>query len=478
MAWGGRSVAASDRHLLIERNPGEWRLAVLDDGRLDDLVIERDHEPSGVGDILLGRVRSVLPGIKAAFIDTGQGPDGFLPQQDARWLNPENPDAAINTLVREGQSLLLQVQRDAESTKGPRLTADIGIGGRFLVLRPRGSAVQLSRKITADETRTRLQNSLTELAGNQGWIVRTEAATADPDEIMLEAEGLIRKWQDIESRSDKLKAPALLDSPNKGLAGCLQRLGLAGVTRITVDRDATAAALNELRLIPHIPVDICRASAGPLETEGAAEQIEALTGPEAALAGGGLIRIERTAAATTIDVDTAAASGSGSAPARHAVNEAAAREIPRQLRLRNIGGVILIDFILDRDRKPGDGIIATLKAGFRTDPEQPHITGLTPSGLVEVIRRRSGPTLAERLTSSGPASPSPVTMALDALKTLLRQVRADPSFRPALRAGRQIIDLYRGELSGALQETERALQSPLPLSVDDTLGGRIEIDQI
>ena len=99
-------------------------------------------------------------------------------------------------------------------------------------------------------------------------------------------------------------------------------------------------------------------------------------------------------------------------------------------------------------------------------------------GLVEVIRRRSGPTLAERLTSSGPASPSPVTMALDALKTLLRQVRADPSFRPALRAGRQIIDLYRGELSAALQETERALQSPLPLSVDDTPGGRIEIDQI
>ena len=471
-------MAASDRHLLIERNPGEWRLAILDGGQLEDLVIERDHEPSGIGDILLGRVRSVLPGIKAAFIDSGRATDGFLPQQDARWLAPDKPDNAINVLVREGQSLLLQVQRDAEGTKGQRLTADIGIGGRLLVFRPRGSGVQLSRKITSDETRTRLQDSLTELAGNTGWIVRTEAAMADPDEIAREAEHLIRKWQDIESRAEKLKAPALLDSPNHGLAGCLQRLGLASLDRITVDSDATAAALQHIRSDAGSITEVCRAAAGPMETEGAAEQIEALTSRETALTGGGMIRIEQTAAVTAIDVDTATATGSGGAPARHSVNQAAAREIPRQLRLRNIGGVVLVDFILDRDRKPGDDIMATLKSGFRKDPEQPHVTGLTPSGLVEIVRRRSGPTLAERLTSPGQTTAAPVTTALAALKSVLRQVRSDPSFRPALRAGRQIIDLYRGELSRALQETEHALQSPLPLSVDDTLGGQIAIDQV
>ncbi|MEQ9198586.1 MAG: ribonuclease E/G, partial [Rhodospirillales bacterium] len=421
---------------------------------------------------------AVLPGLKAAFIDIGQEADGFLPQQDARWLTPDKPDAAITALVREGQALLLQVQRDAESSKGPRLTADIGLGGRLLVLRPRGTDVQLSRKITADETRTRLQDSLTGLAGDRGWIVRTEAASADSDQVVQEAEDLIRKWQDIENRAGNLKAPAVLDSPNKGLAGCLQRLGLAGVTRITVDGDATAAALQDIRPASDIPVGICRTAGGPLETGGADAQIEMLTGAEAPLAGGGLIRIERTAAATTIDVDTAAASGGNGAPARHRVNEAAAREIPRQLRLRNIGGVILIDFILDRDRKPADSIITSLRAGFRQDPEQPHVTGLTPSGLVEVVRRRSGPTLTERLTSPGRATPSPVTMALDALKSVLRQVRSDPSFRPTLRAERRIIDLYRGDLAGALQETERALKFPLPLSVDDQSVGRIEIDQI
>lgn len=457
-------MGRADPHLLVERNPGEWRLALLRDGRLDALAIERDHEPHRVGDILLGRLTAHVPAIRASFVAIGDATDAFLPWQDARWLCPGRDADSVPRHLQEGASLLLQVTRDAEGTKGARLTADISLGGRLLVWLPRGDGIRASKRLGSDVEQRRLTAMLEELGMAGGFVLRTAARDADPAALAAEARALATDWQAIEARAATATAPATVDRRGGGLPGALATLAWDGAGRVTVDGDATAAALAALR--PDMIPEICRDPEGPLEAEGAAAEIETLLGTDVPLPGGGRLIIEQNAALTAIDVDSGTATG---ADARAAVNLAAAREIPRQLRLRNIGGVVIADFILDRDRAPAEKLLQALRHGLGADTAQPRLTGTTPSGLVEIVRRRTGPSLADRLLDAPARRPSVETELLAALAGIRRQLRGDPALRPTLRLPRAAALMLAGPLAPALQEIEAALHSPLPVIADETM---------
>ena len=457
MAW-------AEPHLLVERNPGEWRLALIEGGRLEGLVIARDHEPQRMGDILLGRVRAHVAAIRASFVAIGDAEDGFLPWQDARWLRPDRDAERVPETLPEGTAILVQVTRDAEGTKGARLTADISLDGRLLVWLPRGDGIRASKRLGDDTGQRRLTEFLAGLGMGGGFVLRTAAEGADTAELDREARTLARDWAEIEARAAHATAPALVARRGGGLAGALAAIGWNAGDRVTVDSDATAAAL--LAIEPEAAPEICRAADGPLEMEGAAVEIDALLGSDVPLPGGGRLIIEQTAALTAIDVDSGTASGTA---ARASVNLAAAREIPRQLSLRNIGGVAIADFILDRDRTPGEAVLRALRQGFEADPARPHLAGVTPSGLVEIVRRRTGPSLADRLLGAPGRRPTAETDALAALAEIRRLLRAEPGFRPALRLPRAGALALSGPLAPALQELEAALHSPLPVSADAAL---------
>lgn len=464
---------AADRHILIERNPGEWRLALLTAGRLSRLEILHDHAADRTGDILLARISAINPGIRALFADIGDGRDGFLSFQDARWLEPGNKGDRAPAALTEGASAILQVTRDGEGGKGARLTADISLAGTLLVYRPRGEGLQVSKKIAGQIDRDALAEAL---EGEGGFIFRTGAATAPMDDLVAEAADLRQRWADIVTRSDGAKPPAVLAQPASGIAGALLRAGISAGDSVTVDSDATAATIREHLQGIDAVIGICRAPVGPFETiPDPRDSLDSLLSPVVPLPSGGRLMIQRTGALTAIDVDSAAADG-GQRPARETVNREAAAEIPRQLSLRGIGGLVLVDFILDRDREPDGKLLAMLRDGLGREAAGGRVTGITPSGLVEIVRPKSGAPLDERLTETRRHA-SPVAAVLACLAEARRLVRTEPGARFHLRADRAHAALLSGALAPALRELEGQIYLAVKVSADLADGGSIIIER-
>lgn len=407
------------KEILVTVDIDQTRAAVLEDGQLVELYIEQPVHQRLVGNIYKGKVENVLPGMQAAFVDIGLERNAFLYVDDAQpgREDPEGEEGSpragrrptIKELVRTGQDILVQVAKEPIGTKGARVTRNITLPGRFLVLMPQVDYIGISRRITDEQERERLKRIAQAVKPEgMGLIVRTVAEGAGEDELAHDAAFLARHWKQIAARAREAKAPALVHH-DQGLIHRLVRDVLDDtVSLFLVDqREAydTAAEVVELHA-PALRDRIKLYTRGDqtlFDYYGVEMEIEKAMRKRVWLKSGGYIIIDQTEALTAIDVNTGKFVGSTNlADTVFKTNLEAAREIARQLRLRDIGGIIIIDFI-DMDRADHQQqVIQALEEELKRDRTRANILGLTQLGLLEMTRKKSRQNLDEALTRPCP----------------------------------------------------------------------------
>ncbi|MBD2394132.1 Rne/Rng family ribonuclease [Cyanobacterium aponinum FACHB-4101] len=377
--------------------------AVFAEDQIQELVVATGNQQ--VGDIYLGTVENVISGIDAAFVNIGDAEkNGFIHVTDLGPLRLKRSAGAITELLTPHQSVLVQVMKEPTGTKGPRLTGNISLPGRYLVLMPYGKGVSLSRRIKNDNERNRLRALaiLLKPAG-MGLLVRTEADGKGEDAIIEDLEFLKKQWEKIQQEANTLNPPALLNRDDDFIQRVLRDMYSDDVNRIVVDSDdAVRRVKKQLNnwgsgKNPHgLLIDSHQDSRSILDYFRVNSAIKEALKPRVDLPSGGYIIIEPTEALTVIDVNSG--SFTHSATSRETVlwtNTEAAIEIARQLKLRNIGGVIVVDFIDMDSRRDKLKLLEHFNRVLQSDKARPQIAQLSELGLVELTRKRQGKNIYE-----------------------------------------------------------------------------------
>ncbi len=377
--------------------------AVFSEDQIQELVVATGHHQ--IGDIYLGVVENVLPGIDAAFVNIGDPErNGFIHVTDLGPLKLKRTAAAITELLVPQQKVLVQVMKEPTGTKGPRLTGNITLPGRYVVLMPYGRGVNLSRRIKSESERNRLRALaiLVKPAG-MGLLVRTEAEGKPEEAIMEDLEVLQKQWESIQVEAQSTRAPALLNRDDDFIQRVLRDMYGADVNRIVVDSSTGLKRVKQYlqnwsggQTPQGLLIDHHRDRSPILEYFRITAAIREALKPRVDLPSGGYIIIEPTEALTVIDVNSG--SFTRSATARETVlwtNCESATEIARQLRLRNIAGVIVIDFIDMELRRDQLQVLEHFNKALKADKARPQIAQLTELGLVELTRKRQGQNIYE-----------------------------------------------------------------------------------
>lgn len=384
--------------LFIDVSPGEMRIAHVRGSTLEALRVEPllGEAARPLGDIILGRVARVVPAMDAAFVEIGMARAGFLPLRDAKLLANGKDDARISDCVREGDSVPVQVTREPMGEKGAQLSAAVSLPGRFLVMTPGKPGIAVSRRIASEEKRAALLRLGQNLRGAEGmitdagFIVRTAAADASSDDLIADARELAQSWRAISDKRKAARPPAILYRDLGPIERALRDMG-DGVTRVRID---DAAALEAARaycrkVMPGLEARLTLAPRDLFVREGLEDQIAVLSSPRVDLPCGGWITIEHTQALTAIDVNSGGFVQSGGRDETSlVVNLEAAAEIGRQVRLRDIGGLIVADFIQLDDAGHAARVAAALEQAFATDAAPVRISPMGEFGIIAVARRR------------------------------------------------------------------------------------------
>ena len=372
--------------------------AVLTDERVDELIVAQGRYQ--IGDVYLGTVENVLPGIDAAFVNIGESEkNGFIHVTDLGPLRLKKGAAGITELLEPRQKVLVQVMKEPTGTKGPRLTGNLALPGRYLVLQPHGQGVNISRRIGAEAERNRLRalGVLIKPPG-AGLLIRTEAEGISDELLIDDLESLLRQWEAIQQAAETASPPVLLNRDEDFIHRILRDHMGPDLVRVVVDDSAAVERVT----------GFLGADGGTVLVEAHSEPDELLEHykinaairdalkPRVDLPSGGYVIIEPTEALTVIDVNSG--SFTRSANARETVlwtNCEAAIEIARQLKLRNIGGVIIIDFIDMDSRRDQLQLLEHFTGAVRDDAARPQIAQLSELGLVELTRKRQGQNIYE-----------------------------------------------------------------------------------
>ncbi|HEY7472216.1 MAG TPA: Rne/Rng family ribonuclease [Gemmatimonadota bacterium] len=421
------------REILVNVTPKETRVAILEDEQLCELLVDREEEERHVGDIYKGLVTAVLPGMQSAFVDIGMEKSGFLHVSDLASSTYHDEDEeeeeeganngggrggrrrrgggrrrdsgpAIQDVLKRGQEIIVQVTKEAISTKGPRLTGQISLPGRFLVFMPGVDHVGVSRKIDDRGERNRLRQILREVKPPEGGvIVRTAGEETSREEFQREVKGLTETWRRVRNKADRAPAPALLHQEEELTSGLIRDIFSEKVDRLVLDdrqlyqqvrkylKSVSPELLDRVKLYnDRIPL---------FDAMGIEPEIELAMQREVRLSSGGSIVIEPTEALVSIDVNTGRYTGRRDPEATILrTNLEAAREIARQLRLRDIGGIIVCDFIdmeLPANRKK---VLHELKSWLGRDRAKTKAFEVSDLGLIEMTRQRRRPSLYQTAT--------------------------------------------------------------------------------
>jgi ribonuclease G len=408
------------REILVSASSHETWVALLEDRLLVELMFDRPDQGRLVGDMYLGRVEAVLPGIQAAFVDIGTEKAGFLHVSDLNWDDEEESENGgngnrrsrkfppIQDLIQKGQDILVQVTKEPIGTKGPRLTAQLSLPGRFLVYMPQSSHVGVSRKIDDRGERSRLRKLAKEILppDSGGIIVRTVGEELNQGTFKGEFKRLREQWLEIDEKARNASAPALIRREAKLISGLIRDLFSAKFDAITIEGKATH---NEVvQYVRSVDPDLLGRvklyeSEEPLfDSLGVQDEIQRAFQRRVGLPSGGYIIIEPPEALVSIDVNTGRFTGKKKKDPEHTIlrtNLDAAREIARQLRLRDIGGIIVCDFIDMDSQENRERVLHELRSHLGRDRSRTKAFAVSELGLIEMTRQRVRPSLFQALTS-------------------------------------------------------------------------------
>lgn len=409
------------REILVHIGPGETQAAIIQDGHLDDFHLEVDHHQSILGNIYKGKVESILPSINGAFVNIGQEKNGFLyltdvvaPQSADEPAGPmkiikkifgrgEKKDNAEQKAIplKQGQEILVQVVKEPFSTKGARLTSHISLAGRFVVYMPYDTHGGVSKKIESHDERQRLRGLLDgfDFAKTGGFIVRTASHEKGNHELTRDARFLYKIWQEILRKAETKQAPALIYKEYDLIWKIVRDYFTNHVDKLIIDSEDEYTKVQKFvaNLIGKEQVDkvhLYNEPAPLFEAKGVAQELQKIYDPKVMLKSGAYIIIEPTEALTVVDVNSGKFKTRASPEeAAFMVNSEAATEIARQLRLRDMGGIIVIDFIDMTREGHKRKIIETLEQELARDYAKTEVNRISPLGLVEMTRARTGKTL-------------------------------------------------------------------------------------
>jgi len=400
----------TDKTMLITNAGERDQIAVLEDRTLVEHYITRTGARSMVGNIYLGRVQNVLPGMEAAFIDIGRGRNAVLYAGEVSYDEEiEGPPPRIENVLRSGQNVMVQVTKDPIGGKGARLTQQVSLPGRYVVLVP-GSAdtLGISRRLP-DKERSRLKDILKQIRPpGHGLIVRTAAEGASEEDLRADLERLSREWAAIEKSAKRGKAPRLLYEEPELTIRVVRDLFTEGEFKeIVTDSPETFQKVRDYLegVAPELvsKVRMHDGSLPLLEAYHAIEQIHKALDRKVWLPSGGYIIVDRTEAMTVIDVNTGKHVGKANLEETVTkTNVEAAEEIARQLRLRDIGGMIIIDFIDMLFEQNRDKVIETLRTALARDKTRSQVFDISPLGVLEVTRKRVSAGLLESFSETCP----------------------------------------------------------------------------
>ena len=451
--------------ILINAGVGEIRIAHLCHGRLEQLSFERTigveegtrHCHSYIGDVVLGRVQRVMPSMQAAFVDVGLERAGFLGLREAKILARKPGDhTTISDCLREGDAVPVQVIKDPIGDKGARLSAGITLPGRLLVMTPGQAGVAVSRRIEDGAQRTALtalgEQLLAEegeaLVPGAGFIFRTAAQGASLGELAQDARTLAEIWRCIEDKRKSARPPATLYRDLGPIERAMRDIVRGDVARVLIDDAGAAEAARAYcrKAMPGSEAHIENAPRSLFDDYDLEEQIARLSQPRVALPSGGWITIETTEALTAVDVNSGSFVQSGGLEETSlSVNLEAAAEIGRQIRLRGIGGLIVVDFIHLGDGGHAARVLETLEQSLRFDRAPVQISPMTEFGIVAITRKRLREPLARRTSiacascSGTGRAPSADGMALEILRRVEREAAANPGAELVVTAAPEIV---------------------------------------
>ncbi len=472
--------------ILINVSPVETRVALVDNGVLQELHIERSHRKGYVGNLYKGKVVRVLPGMQAAFVDIGLERTGFIHAQElvpeaveGESRRQELPD--IRSLVREGQSLLVQVSKDPIGSKGARLTSHLSLSSRYLVYMPNSPHIGVSIRIDDEVERERLRSGV-EVAVRQqsvegGFIVRTVAEGVDTADIVAEIPFLQKLWSDINRRLASVAVPAPIYEDMPLTLRVLRDLARSPLEKIRVD-SATSTEQIRAFAIDYCPqlvplIEHYQGERPLLDLYGVEDEIARALDTRVPLKSNGYLIIEQTEAMTTVDVNTGAFVGKRNLEETiFKTNMEAAAAIARQIRLRNIGGIIVLDFIDMQDREHARQVLRTLEKALERDNAKTRITGVSELGLVEMTRKRTRESLGQMLCEPCPVCrgrakvKSSETICYEIFREILREARAYDNDKFLVLAAPVVVDRMLDEEAAYVADLEAFINRPIEFQVE------------
>ncbi len=470
-------------NILINCTPRETRVATVIDGVLQDLFVERAAARGLVCNVYLGKVVRVLPGMQSAFLDIGLERTAFLHVADIAEAHREGEKTLpIEKVIHEGQSLMVQVAKDPIGTKGARLTTTISLAGRKLVYLPKDNHIGVSQRIEDAALREELRNMMLELRPEEdkgGYIIRTSAEEgATREEFAEDMRYLERLWSTIRETAGASNAPKLLYQDLSLAQRVLRDMVHLETQKVEVDNSESFKELYSFaeRFVP-VAKDRLSYYQGEIplfELNGVEEEIEKALKRRVDLKSGGYLVFDQTEAMTTIDVNTGGYVGKRDfSDTVYKTNLEAAQTIARQLRLRNLGGIIIVDFIDMSCDEHRDAVLAELRRAVSTDKTRMTVSNFTELGLVEMTRKRTRESLAHVLCEPCPlcGGRGEIRTARTVCYEIMREiVRLSKQYRDAkefhIQANQRVIDMLLEEESQALELLQSFVERPVMLEVE------------
>ncbi len=467
--------------ILINITPMESRVAVVENGVLQEVHVERTQRRGIVGNIYKGRVVRVLPGMQAAFVDIGLERAAFI--HAAEISNREGSAVeSISALVHEGQALV-QVTKDPIGTKGARLTTHLSIPSRYLVYMPRTSHVGISLRIEDEVERERLKKVVADcvaaegIEGQGGFILRTAAEGAGEDEILADIRYLRRLWDQIAAQIQTVGAPSVIYEDLSLAIRTLRDLVNPRIEKIRIDSRENFQKITSFveELMPEISdrLEHYPGERPIFDLYGVEDEIQKALERKVLLKSGGYLIVDPTEAMTTIDVNTGAFVGHRNLEETiFKTNLEAATAIARQLRLRNLGGIIIIDFIDMEDEEHRRQVLRTLEKQLERDHAKTNIIGITELGLVQMTRKRTRESLVQILCEPCPCCQgrgmlkTAETTCYEIFREILREARAYQADSYLVLANQKVVDRLLDEESGNVADLEAFIGRTIKFQVE------------